>query len=230
MINYDETWGTSNDTRNSNQYSGGQGGWRTTHNDVGGFVGRQNRNRMARRDTGSGQSRKGVNGSLSDHAAQTASPIIPEADRSTGTHPTADTLAKRQRKRGSTSRNRNGSFHNSEIMFLGSSGESSSSSQSPVLGPEVVELLSEPRYTNRHSEDLDENDNNNSSDARTRQVEADELLARELQEQLYHDDSFEGRGVRYFFCSLFYDKLFFKHMLLIYKNFHGLIYCRLMNI
>nr|KYP50810.1 E3 ubiquitin-protein ligase RNF181 family [Cajanus cajan] len=116
--------------------------------------------------------------------------IIPDVDLSSGTH----------------------------IMFLGSSGESSSSSwspvldpevvellsapmprgssssQSPVLDPEVVELLSTPRHTNRLSEGLDDNDNN-SSEARARQVEADEILARELQEQLYHDDSFEGRGI-----------------------------------
>ncbi|KAK7290452.1 hypothetical protein RIF29_04889 [Crotalaria pallida] len=194
VINCEDAGGTSNTTRNSVKFSEGQGGWRTTHNDVGRPISRQNRNMMDRRDTGGSLSSTGVTGSLLDHAAQATSLIIPEANQSTGIHPTAGAQPKRQRKRGSALGSRNASSCNSEIMFLGSSGESSSSSRSPVLSSEVVELLSEPRYTNRISIDLDDNDNN-SSDARARQVEADELLARELQEQLYHDESFEGRGI-----------------------------------
>ncbi|XP_061361825.1 uncharacterized protein LOC133305585 [Gastrolobium bilobum] len=214
VINYEDANATSNAIRNSLKFSGGQGGWRTTHNeknadqhlydvnghcsrrnyDAGRFVNRQNTNRMDRRDTGSSQIRKEVHGSVLDHTAHPTSLIIPEVDPTTGTRPTADTLTKRQRKRGSTLGNPNEASYNSEIMFLGSSGESSSSSRSPVLDPEMIELLSTPEYTNRLSEDLDDNENN-SSDARARQVEADEILARELQEQLYHDDSFEGRRI-----------------------------------
>ncbi|KAL2326595.1 hypothetical protein Fmac_025653 [Flemingia macrophylla] len=233
VINYEEA--TSNSIRNSLQYSRGQGGWRTTNNernadqnlydvsghhlrrntDVGRFINRQNTNRIDRRITGSGQSSKHIHGSLSDHTSQPTSVIIPEVNQPTGTHPTADILTKRQRKRESPLGHPNEAYYSSEIMFLGSSGESSSSSQSPVLDPEVVELstprgssssrssvldlevvdlLSTPRLTNRSYEDLDDNDNN-SLEARARQVEADEILARELQEQLYHDDSFEGRGI-----------------------------------
>ncbi|XP_019432798.1 PREDICTED: uncharacterized protein LOC109339746 isoform X1 [Lupinus angustifolius] len=193
VINCEEVGGTSDATRNSIKYLEGQSGWRTTHNDVGRSIGGQNRNIMDRSDTGGGQSSNGVTGSLLDHAAQATSLTIPEANQLTGIHPTTDALTKRQRKRGSTSASRNGSSYNSEIMFLDSSGESSSSPRSPVLSSEVLELLSEPRYTNRISIDLDDNDSN-SSDARAQQVEADEILARELQEQLYHDDSFEGQG------------------------------------
>ena len=89
------------------------------------------------------------------------------------------------------------------IELLSPPRGSSSSSRTSVLDHEVVDLLSTPRYANRSSEDLDDNDNN-SSEARARQVEADERLARELQEQLYHDDPFEGRGVGFFFSFLFF--------------------------
>ncbi|KAK7344640.1 hypothetical protein VNO77_14514 [Canavalia gladiata] len=215
VINYEvaKPNGTSNAIRSSIQYTGGQGGWRTTHNernadqhlydvnghhsrrnyDTGRFI-RRNTNRMDRINSGSSRSSNDIHGSLLDHTAQPSSVIIPDVDRSTRTHSTADILTKRQRKRELASGNPNDASYSSEVMFLSSSGESSSSSRSPVMDPEVIELLSTPRYTNRSSEDLDDNDNN-SSDARARQVEADEILARELQEQLYNDHSFEGRGV-----------------------------------
>ncbi|KAK7279118.1 hypothetical protein RJT34_24163 [Clitoria ternatea] len=207
MINYEETNGTRNAIQNSLLNAGGQGGWRTTHNerksdhqiyDVDehhlrrNYTGRLNTNRMEGRNTGSSQS-SNVHGSLLDHSAQPTSLILPDRDQSTGTHRPADIVAKRQRKRVSSSGNPNDTSYNSEIMFRGSSGESSSSSRSPFLGPEVVELLPTPRSANQSSEDLYDN-NNNSSDARARQVEADEILARELQEQMYHDDSFDGIG------------------------------------
>ncbi|XP_019428361.1 PREDICTED: uncharacterized protein LOC109336293 isoform X2 [Lupinus angustifolius] len=186
----EEVGGTSDAPRNSIKNSEGQ----CVTND-GRYISRQNRNRMDRRDTRGGQSNYRVSGSLLDHTAQATSLVIPEANHLTGRHPTTDVLTKRQRKRGSASGSHNGTSFDSEIMFLGSSGESSRSSHRPVLSSEVVELLSEPRSTNRISLDLFDNDNN-SSDARAQQVEADEILARELQEQLYRDDSFEGRGMR----------------------------------
>ncbi|CAL0333554.1 unnamed protein product [Lupinus luteus] len=188
VINFEEVGCRSDAPRNSIKNSDGQ----SVTNDVERYISRQNRNRMDRRDTGGGQSSYGVSGFLLDHAAQATSLVIPEVNYSTGIHPTTDVSTTRQRKRGSASGSRNGSSYNSEIMFLGSSGESSRSSRRPVLSSEVVELLSEPRSSNRIS--LFDNENN-SSDSRTQQVEADEILARELQEQLYRDDSFEGRGM-----------------------------------
>lgn len=228
MTNYEEANGTSNATRNSLKYSEGQGGWRTTHSeknadqhlcdvnghhprrnyDVRRFINRQNMNRMGRSDTGSSQNAKDVHGSLLEHTPQPTSPMLIDVDQSARPRPTADTLTKRQRKRGSTSGNPNEASRNSESIFLNSSGESSGSSRNRVLDPEVVEL-SIPRFTNRISEDLEGNDNN-SLDARARQVEADERLARELQEQLYHDEFFGGRGVSYFLLLLFFDELLFK--------------------
>ncbi|XP_050885910.1 uncharacterized protein LOC127091337 isoform X4 [Lathyrus oleraceus] len=76
---------------------------------------------------------------------------------------------------------------------VNSSGESSSSS-SRVLAPEFVELLSIPSFTNGLNEGVNHNDNN-SSVARAMQLEADEILARELQEQLYNDDYFESSWI-----------------------------------
>lgn len=208
MVNYEEANGTTSAFRNSLESFGGPGGWRTTRNrrnidqslhDITGhhmrrdndsesFVSTHNRNRVDRRDSGSSQSSRNVRHPLENHADHVTSLIISDAEQSTRPCPTADKLTKRQRKSGSTSRN-----PNSEIMILDSLGESSnsSSSRSSVVDTEVVELSPETTYTNRVSHDLDNDD----SDARARQVEADERLARELQEQLYHEDSFDGREV-----------------------------------
>ncbi|MED6149032.1 hypothetical protein PIB30_058641 [Stylosanthes scabra] len=206
VIDFEKGHSACNAVRNSLNYSGGQDGWRTTHThnstdqhpydlnehnlrrsrEIGNFITRHNLNRIDRRNTRSGESSKHAQDSLSDDAAQATSLTIPEVDELTVTHPTTGTLTKRQKKRGSTSANR-------DMIFLSSSGESSSSSRSPVLNSKVVDLSLEPSYTNRFTEILDGNDNSN-SDARARQVEADERLARELQEQLYHDDIVEGRG------------------------------------
>ncbi|MED6224852.1 hypothetical protein PIB30_088152 [Stylosanthes scabra] len=213
VTDFEKGHSASNAVRNFLNYSGGQDGWRTTHThnstdqhlydldwhnlrrsrDVGKFIDRQNMNRMDRRNTRSGESNKDVQDSLSDNAAQATSLTIPEVDELTVTHPTTGTLTKRQKKRGSTSGNRDEAYLKSNMIFLCSSGESSSSSRSPVLNSDVVDLSLEPSYTNRYTEVLDDNDNSN-SEARARQVEADERLARELQEQLYHDDIVEGRG------------------------------------
>lgn len=192
-------------TRNS---LGSSSGWRTTRNhrnidkplrDLTGhlsrrgsesesFITSQFRNRVDRRNTGSSQSSMDGRYPLRNHAPHATSMIIPDAEQFTRPCPTADKLTKRQRKDGSTSRN-----PNSDIMILDLLGESSnsSSSRSPVLDSEDIELLP----------DLD-NLNNNDSDARARQVEADEMLARELQEQLYHEDSVNGTEVCYLLIVL----------------------------
>lgn len=240
MIDCEEANGSSSATRNLLENFEGQGGWRTTHSEknadqhsydanghhsrrnynVGRFINRHNMNRMDRSGTGSSQNNNNVSGSLSADSPQPTSLIIPDVDQSTRPHPTAASLTKRQRKRESLSGNPIEASHNSEIIFLNSSGESSSSSRSRVLDPELVNLLSTPRFTNRLSEDLDNNDNN-SLDARARQLEADEMLARELQEQLYRDDIFEGGGVSYLLlnviisCSLIFSLYFFLQVLVI---------------
>lgn len=64
-----------------------------------------------------------------------------------------------------------------------------------TLGPVIeVDELS-PAVRNTTSQSIDDV-HNDDSDARARQVEADEMLARELQEQLYHEGPVvEGREV-----------------------------------
>ncbi|XP_014514371.1 uncharacterized protein LOC106772468 [Vigna radiata var. radiata] len=211
VINHEEVTGTNNDTRNSLQYPGGQGGWRTTRNDrnanqhmcdvhghrmtrnngVGRFINRRNTHIVDGRNIGSGQSSTHVQHSpQSDHIAQRSSVIMPDVGQSAVNRPTADILAKRQRRRESPGES--SSSYPEVVELLSTPRNSASSSRSHGLDPEVVELVSTPRH--KSSEDLDDN-NNNSLEARARQVEADEILARELQEQLYHDDFIENRGI-----------------------------------
>ncbi|XP_058724339.1 uncharacterized protein LOC131595853 isoform X2 [Vicia villosa] len=210
VVNHEEASGSRNKPRNSFENWERQGGWRTTRNNqhlygVNGhhsrnnyngerFVHKQNMNRLDRSDTGSSQNGKHIFGSLSDHTPQPASLINPDVGQSTRPSTTADSLTKRQRKPESSSRNPNVASHNSGTIFVNSSGESSSSSRSRVLAPEVVELLSIPSFTNGLIEGENDNDNN-SSVARAMQLEADEILARELQEQLYNDDYFESSWI-----------------------------------
>ncbi|KAK4266298.1 hypothetical protein QN277_027242 [Acacia crassicarpa] len=199
--NYEETSGTSNAIRNSHESFGGSDGLTITHNsttthwplhDVTGhrsrrgedserFVSAQCRNRVGRRDTRSGQNTMDVRYPLESHAT---SLIIPDAEESSRPCNTADKLTKRQRKNTPTSRNLS-----REIMILDSPGESSNLSSS--RRSEVIEPLPGTTYTNRTSHDSDDM-NPSDSNTRARQVEADEILARELQEQLYHEDSFDG--------------------------------------
>ncbi|XP_057470832.1 uncharacterized protein LOC130759670 [Actinidia eriantha] len=82
----------------------------------------------------------------------------------------------------------------SEIMFLGSSGVQlnsrptrNQSGHGPgILDPviEIDEFSPEVRHIGSHNADDSSNDDSND---RARQVEADEMLARELQEQLYNE-------------------------------------------
>ncbi|CAJ2673659.1 unnamed protein product [Trifolium pratense] len=185
VVNYEEASGSSNKPINSVGNWERQSGWRTTHNDVNGhhsrrsfnekFIHRQNMNSIERRDTGSSQNGKDVG-------------------QSAGPSTIADSLTKRQRKRESSSRNPNVASHNSETIFVNSSGESSSSSRSHVMDPDLLEYLSRSSFTNGLNEGLNDNDNN-SSVARAMQLEADEMLARELQEQMYNDDYFDDSWI-----------------------------------
>ncbi|XP_077252653.1 uncharacterized protein LOC143892067 isoform X2 [Tasmannia lanceolata] len=119
-------------------------------------------------------------------------------------HRESQKLMKRQRKRTST-RNRLGecsssTFDDLEVSYLCSSGEpsnvrptrSSNSRHRGILGPviEVDELSSpETRWNKPQGAGCVVNDD---SSARGRQVEADEILARQLQEQFYHESPVVG--------------------------------------
>lgn len=205
MGNHEVTNGTSNTIRNSHKSFGESDGLTTTQNhrtshwplhvvtghrsrrgeDSERFISTQSRNNVGRRETGSSQNSMDVRYPLENHATL----ISPDTDQSTRARNTADKLTKRQRKNASTSRN-----FNSEIMILDSPGESSNISSSRIS--EVIEPRHETTYSNRAHECDDVNPSD--LDHRARQVEADEMLARELQEQLYHEDAFDGGEVSYF--------------------------------
>ncbi|KAF9688931.1 hypothetical protein SADUNF_Sadunf01G0039300 [Salix dunnii] len=131
--------------------------------------------------------------------------ILVERDNCSGgkLHHVGNVVAKRRRTHGLASRNQGECStvvpNDSEILFLGSSQESSSSRLSRVhnhqhegsLEPkyEIDKLLnvmrnSDPQVTGSRS--------NEESDVRARQVQADEMFACELQERLYHEEPIFG--------------------------------------
>ncbi|XP_041000040.1 uncharacterized protein LOC121246100 [Juglans microcarpa x Juglans regia] len=170
------------------------------------FVTQQHENRVERRDVGSGINHRAQFDFVKDHdAAETASKIVSEADRIAGPHRAANTLIRRQKKHKLTSRNAGecstSVSNDSDIVFLGSSWESFNSRsirdrnrQPQGSLHQVIEVdeLS-PEMTQPISRGLECMDNDD-SDARARQLEADELLARELQEQLYQEVPVVGGG------------------------------------
>ncbi|KAA8548462.1 hypothetical protein F0562_000146 [Nyssa sinensis] len=146
--------------------------------------------------------------SLSQHgssplAAESTPHVISRLGQINEHRHAANTLIKRQ-KQGSSSSNHGkcskSGFDDSEIMFLGSSGEPSNSRSTrnqhrglrisdPVI--EIDDFSPGIRHTGSHNINCSSNDD---SDARARQVEADEMLARELQEQLYNEIPGVGVG------------------------------------
>ncbi|CAK7336222.1 unnamed protein product [Dovyalis caffra] len=130
-----------------------------------------------------------------------------EGDNGSGSklHHVGNVVAKRRRTHGLTSRNQGECPtmvpDDSKILFLGSSQESSSSRSSRVHNHQHEGNL-EPIYEiDELSTEMRNNDplvigsrSNDDSDVRARQVEADEMLARELQERLYHEEPIFGGG------------------------------------
>ncbi|CAL5416629.1 unnamed protein product [Camellia sinensis] len=175
------------------------------------FVNQQHKNRMMRRDKGNGSSNRidyhddqnaisFQHGSAPTVSRAAARPVS-QSDQVKGRRTVASTLIKRQ-KQGSASSNRGetstSTSVDSEIVFLGSLGEPSNSrsTRNPsghaarILDP-VIELdESSPEIRHSGSHNVGRSSNVD-SDTRARQLEADEMLARELQEQLYN----EGLGV-----------------------------------
>lgn len=134
-------------------------------------------------------------------SSETASGLVSEPIQVSEPHRVAKTLTKRQKKHESTSRNQTESSRtvsdDSEIIFLCSSGESSMARSSRTQihqhqGTLDIDVLSnEMRQSDSQEIGCSDNDH---SDARARQLEADEMLARELQEQLYHELPLFGGG------------------------------------
>lgn len=207
VIENGEANGSSDTGRDAFGCSTGSGGWRSTHNPM-----RKIDNPLPdkARHLSSRTDGNGINcRTESDHtdrsAVQTASSHVSELEQTTVPPRAGKIIIKRQKKQGSASRNDSecstSISDDSDIMFIGSSRISSKSRSSNVRSPQsratlgpVIEIdeLS-PAVRNTTSQSIDDM-NDDDSDARARQVEADETLARELQEQLYHEGPIVGGG------------------------------------
>lgn len=148
------------------------------------------------------------------NSTQTASTLVSEPGQMTGQRREGKKVIKREKKRGLNMGNDgecstldNG---DSDILFLGSSETPESSKSSRIQRPQFQGML-------RSVIEVDElspaagpsapqgiNSMNDDSEARARQLESDEMLARELQEQLYHEvPAFGGGEVSAFYWTLF---------------------------
>lgn len=202
--------------------SEGLGGWRSTHNrssqidyflpdsteplprrtnGVGNFV-NQHQNRVERRDTRSRGNRRTEDDVAEElNATQKASGLVSELDRIPGSCHAAKTVTKRQRKQGLSLGNHaecsTSVSGDSDILFLGSSENSKSSRiqrpQFQGMSSRVIEV-DDLSPAAGHSVHQGIDSVNDDSNARARQLEADEILARELQEQLYHEVPISGGG------------------------------------
>ncbi|XWS35099.1 hypothetical protein CRYUN_Cryun21dG0097100 [Craigia yunnanensis] len=188
-----------------------RGGWKSTHNrlknadhaagchfsrfnNVGCQVSQQNENRVMKGDNASGGNNRTVRGCPENNdATETDTVIFSKSNQISKPSHAKKVLPKRQMKHVLTSRNGGESSrvipNDSDIVFLSSSRGSSSSMSSRIHIGQHLDVLdldksSEMRGTNANYMDCV---NVEDSEARARQVEADEMLARELQEQLYDE-------------------------------------------
>lgn len=203
---------TRNRTKKSNLPLSDEGRQLPRTKDDPSYINEHNETKVMRRDSGKGigsgvdiddqedQNAVSFRNGCALTEAQAVSRPMSQSVHVAGHRGAARTLMKRQ-KQGSTSSNHGQSSTSaavdSEIMFLASSKEplpSRSTRNQRDNGPrildldhpviEVDEFSPEVRHYVSHNRDAGSNDG---SDDRARQVEADEMLARELQEQLYHE-------------------------------------------
>ncbi|XVE81420.1 hypothetical protein DITRI_Ditri15bG0062000 [Diplodiscus trichospermus] len=195
-----------------------KGGWRGTHNcsnNVDHAAGRhfsrvnnvqcqasqQNGNRVVKRDNASVGNDRIVCDHPQNHDATETSPLnFSKFNQTSGPSLAKNMLRKRQMRHVLTSRNSGESSrvipNDSDIVFLDSSRESSSSRSSRIHTGKDLEVLDLDKPSETRGENANNMDcvNDEDSEVRARQVEADEMLARELQEQLYHEDPIFGDG------------------------------------
>ncbi|KAL0548048.1 hypothetical protein IC582_012489 [Cucumis melo] len=134
-------------------------------------------------------------------SADTSQRDSPKLDRTNGPIHAESKLNKKQKKHESTSQI-NSSRRIPDVVCLGTSGESSNSRSTRLRSKifcdnlneviEVDELSPEMRHpVSQTGGSL----NDDTSDVRARQLEADEILARELQEQLYQEMPIGGEEI-----------------------------------
>ncbi|XP_039029832.1 uncharacterized protein LOC120164153 [Hibiscus syriacus] len=185
-----------------------KGGWRSTRNrsknvdhaaehqlsgfnSVGCQVSQQNENGFVKRNHASEGKIRILCDSPETHATETA-PVIAKINQPSEPS-NANMLPKRQIKHVLSSRNNGESSratpNDPDIVFLCSSLESSTSRSSRIHiaeHPDVMDLDNSSRMRGIHANHMDSM-NDEDTEANARQIEADEMLARELQEQLYHE-------------------------------------------
>ncbi|TYJ19797.1 hypothetical protein E1A91_A09G216400v1 [Gossypium mustelinum] len=218
-VNNGEAIGTNGDSVRDECFEE-KGGWRSAHNrsknaehaashcfsrfkNVGCHVSQQNENKVVKRNDASRGSNKIPSGCLENcDATETAPVIFSKFNQKSEPSHAENLLSKRQTKHVLSSGNSGESSrvipNDTDIVFRGSSWGSSSLGSSRIntgrhLNVSDLDELSEMRGTNvdaNHGDCV----NDEESEARARQVEADEILARELQEQLYHEVSIYGNN------------------------------------
>ncbi|KAA3454738.1 E3 ubiquitin-protein ligase SDIR1-like protein [Gossypium australe] len=218
-VNNGEASGTNGDSIRDECFEE-KGGWRSAHNrsknaehaashrfsrfkNVGCHVSQQNENKVVKRNDASRGSNRIPSGCLENcDATETAPVIFSKFNQKSEPSHAENLLSKRQMKHVLSSGNSGESSrvipNDTDIVFLGSSWGSSSLGSSRIntghhLNVSDLDELSEMRGANvdaNHGDCV----NDEESEARARQVEADEILARELQEQLYHEVSIYGNN------------------------------------
>ncbi|KAG8484358.1 hypothetical protein CXB51_023824 [Gossypium anomalum] len=218
-VNNGEASGTNGDSIRDECFEE-KGGWRSAHNrsknaehaashcfsrfkNVGCHVSQQNENKVVKRNDASRGSNRIPSGCLENcDATETAPVIFSKFNQKSEPSHAENLLSKRQTKHVLSSGNSGESSrvipNDTDIVFLGSSWGSSSLGSSRIntghhLNVSDLDEVSEMRGTNvdaNHGDCV----NDEESEARARQVEADEILARELQEQLYHEVSIYGNN------------------------------------
>ncbi|MBA0713790.1 hypothetical protein Golax_012803 [Gossypium laxum] len=218
-VNNGEASGTNGDSIRDECFEE-KGGWRSAHNrsknaehaashrfsrfkNVGCHVSQQNENKVVKRNNASRGSNRIPSGCLENcDATETAPVTFSKFNQKSEPSHAENLLSKRQTKHVLSSGNSGESSrvipNDTDIVFLGSSWGSSSLGSSRIntghhLNVLDLDELSEMRGTNvdaNHGDCV----NDEEAEARARQVEADEVLARELQEQLYHEVSIYGNN------------------------------------
>lgn len=133
--------------------------------------------------------------------SQRASSTVPKTDQTIGPMHAESKLNKKQKKHGSTSQI-NTSSRISDVVYLGTSGESSNSRSTRLQSQRIHDNLNEVIEVDELSPQMRPpvsqtvgSLNDDTSDVRARQLEADEILARELQEQLYQEMPIGGEEI-----------------------------------
>ncbi|GLT97845.1 hypothetical protein SLE2022_153910 [Rubroshorea leprosula] len=210
-INCTEEASGTNDSRRDAGFED-KVGWRRTHNcskkvdpaaghhsigvnGIGSQVHQLNGKRTVKRDNVSGENswvEFGCDCPESQDAPQAASSVYLNHNRTSEPSKATNMLHTRQRKRELNLRNLGKVSRvvsdNSDIMCPGSSGESSS--RSSRFHNELIQN----NLNLGESYGMRQTDSHDDLEAKARQVEADEKLARELQEQLYHEVPIFGNG------------------------------------